>query len=760
MKTIFIMRNALGILLFLVACHSGSAQIQGIVLDAGSGLPLEKAEVKSLRSDTLIYTDEEGKFSFPVPDSLQIIFYGYSPVILYFSADNASINLHPLPFSLQEVTISSPYTERRLLDQPSAISIISAEDFKYHSQYPSIILNQVPGVFMHSGTMNTNRLTIRGIGARNPYATTKLRVFLDNIPLTNGSGETVMEDLDWSLLNRAEVYKGPAPGQYGSGLGGTLVLHSGWPEKEKSSVFVSSSVGRWGLWQEKIGGGWNSAKGTGQITISHLKQDGYRDNNTLQRDMVSLRTRHPGGKGMLIDFTLIALQMNAGIPSSIDSIQLADQPSAAAPAWLNTKGREKYSKLLLGISGKKILRNGLNASFSMSFNAHKGEERRPFDFLNEERTGVTMRVGIAKDFFQKRLQLNAGAEVLPEIYSYRLFENIGGIGQKGIMFSDNRELFISSSFYIQAVNRLTERIRATAGISLNAAAFYYKDLFHPDSNNLSGHYKKDLIPAPRLGVEYYINPENIFFIGLSRGFDMPSLSETLTENGIINPSIRPETCLNLETGLRGEVFIKRLRYNFSIYSMYIQDLLVAERTGNDTWVGKNAGRAVNKGAELELTYFLIKRMSEWTSGGEWLIFSASGSLNDYRFKEFTQDGIDFAGKRLAGVPLRNASSSLEYRYNYFYLVGTWLFTGPQYLRDDGSESLESWSVGSLASGYTLHINKNWELFLSGTIMNVSNRPYVPMVVVNAPVPAGKLPRYYYPGQPRHVQLEIKLRRKL
>jgi iron complex outermembrane receptor protein len=759
-KTIFAMRVALLVLLFLVVSQPGSAQIQGAVFDAGSGLPLHKAAVKSLRLDTLIYTDENGKFSFPGPDSLQIIFYGYSPVILYFSENNTVISLHPLPFSLQEVTITSPYTERRLLDQPSAISIITAEDFRYHSQYPSIILNQVPGVFMHSGTANTSRLTIRGIGARNPYATTKLRVFLDDIPLTNGSGETVMEDLDWSLMDRAEVYKGPAPGQYGSGLGGTIVLHSGQPGKDKASAFVASRFGRWGLWQEKIGGGWNSAKGSGQITISHLKQDGYRDNNTLQRDMFSLRTRRLGVKGAVLDFTLVALQMNAGIPSSIDSIQLADNPSAAATTWLKTKGRENYSKLLLGISGKKTLRNGLNASFSISLNAHEGEERRPFDYLNEERVGMSLRMGLSKKLLQNRLQVNAGGEIFPEIYTYRLSENTGGIGQKGDMFSDNRELFLSSSFYLQTVYRLTERMRATAGFSLNSAAFYYEDLFHTDSTSLSGHYKKEFIPAPRLAVEYYINPENIFFIGLSKGFDMPSLSETLTESGIINPSIRPETCLNLETGIRGEVLIKRLRYNFSLYSMFIEDLLVAERTGNDSWVGKNAGRAVNKGAELELTYFLIKRWSHLPEGGEWLILSASGSLNDYRFTKFMQNGFDFAGYRLAGVPFRNASTSVEYRKNYFFLVGTWLFTGPQYLRDDASESLESWSVGSLASGFSFHLKENWEVNLSGTIMNISNEQYVPMVVVNAPVPAGKLPRYYYPGQPRHLQMEIKIRRTL
>ena len=70
-------------------------------------------------------------------------------------------------------------------------------------------LNRVSGVYMHSGALNTNRITIRGIGNRSPFSTTKIRAYLDDIPLTSGDGETTIEDIDLSLINEVKVWKGP-----------------------------------------------------------------------------------------------------------------------------------------------------------------------------------------------------------------------------------------------------------------------------------------------------------------------------------------------------------------------------------------------------------------------------------------------------------------------------------------------------------------------------------------------------------------------
>ena len=52
----------------------------------------------------------------------------------------------------------------------------------------------------------------------------EIKAYLDGIPITNGSGETELEDIDLSILNGLTVYKGPSSSIYGAGLGGMINL--------------------------------------------------------------------------------------------------------------------------------------------------------------------------------------------------------------------------------------------------------------------------------------------------------------------------------------------------------------------------------------------------------------------------------------------------------------------------------------------------------------------------------------------------------
>ncbi len=85
-------------------------------------------------------------------------------------------------------------------------------------------LNRISGVLMQSGTLTTNRIVIRGVGSRSPFGTNKIRAYYGEIPLTDGRGETTIEDIDMSFLGNVDVQKGPNSSLYGAGLGGVILL--------------------------------------------------------------------------------------------------------------------------------------------------------------------------------------------------------------------------------------------------------------------------------------------------------------------------------------------------------------------------------------------------------------------------------------------------------------------------------------------------------------------------------------------------------
>ncbi|MDO9615740.1 MAG: TonB-dependent receptor plug domain-containing protein, partial [Bacteroidota bacterium] len=99
--------------------------------------------------------------------------------------------------NIQEVVVKAFGSEKRLLDTPGSIGVLTNRQLVREPSFtlaPSV--NKLAGVWMQSGSINTNRLTIRGIGTRSPYGTNKIRAYYGDIPLTNGVGETTLEDLD------------------------------------------------------------------------------------------------------------------------------------------------------------------------------------------------------------------------------------------------------------------------------------------------------------------------------------------------------------------------------------------------------------------------------------------------------------------------------------------------------------------------------------------------------------------------------------
>ena len=119
------------------------------------------------------------------------------------------IQLSINPSELKEVIINANNIPQKLKKAITSIEIISVTDIERGSAIDlTPILNRTPGVFMQSGALNTNRITIRGIGSRNLYGTSKIRAYFQDIPLTSGNGETTIEDFELGAISRLEIMKG------------------------------------------------------------------------------------------------------------------------------------------------------------------------------------------------------------------------------------------------------------------------------------------------------------------------------------------------------------------------------------------------------------------------------------------------------------------------------------------------------------------------------------------------------------------------
>ena len=86
--------------------------------------------------------------------------------------------------TLTEVILESKRVQNNSLILP--IDAISSQDIeRYAPTEITTVLNETPSVHVFSGALNTNRLTVRGMGARTPYGTNKIQAYFNGIPITS-----------------------------------------------------------------------------------------------------------------------------------------------------------------------------------------------------------------------------------------------------------------------------------------------------------------------------------------------------------------------------------------------------------------------------------------------------------------------------------------------------------------------------------------------------------------------------------------------
>jgi len=136
----------------------------------------------------------------------------FSFFFLFFSFLSSSVfgQVKKDTISLSEIILETSPIKNTLQNAASSISVISNADInKTDGVILTPVLNKIPGVNMQQGAMNTNRITIRGLGARSQYGTNRVKAYFDGIPLTSGDGETVIEDIDVASIEKIEIIKGP-----------------------------------------------------------------------------------------------------------------------------------------------------------------------------------------------------------------------------------------------------------------------------------------------------------------------------------------------------------------------------------------------------------------------------------------------------------------------------------------------------------------------------------------------------------------------
>ena len=652
--------------------------------------------------------------------------------------------------ALSVITLIGSPIKNSIQNTAASVSIITTVDInKSDGIILTPVLNKIPGVTMQQGALNTNRITIRGIGARSQYGTNKIKAYFDGIPLTSGEGETTIDDIDLASIEKIEIIKGPNSTSFGSGLGGVIQLFSKESPLLESFGKANLTFGSFGLLQQRLSGGFSDSKTNLFSSYNDLQSDGFRTNSSYKRQSFNLHGKQKISSNGNLSFLGIYTRLKAFIPSSINETDLKNNPEKAASTWAAAKGYESYDKFLLGLGYDHRFSERWSLQTSIFSNFKKAYEPRPFDILEDKTSSVGFRsnVNYKNRFLSLPFELSFGTELLTEKYQYSLFKNLyqskpGNGSVEGEEFSAINQNRSYINYFLQMELWLTDKLHLETGVAFNESKYSLEDVFEKNLGGEKMPYTFGNIWSPRVGLSYKVSNGKNIFTSVSKGFSVPAVSETLTPEGKINTDLKPEMGVNYEIGFKGNWLGNKLYTEVTFYSTQIKNLLVARRTADDQYVGINAGSSSHKGIEIMLNYKILELNTFQIAP------YFSGAVNNFKFKDFLDGDFDYSGNQLTGVPENQFNFGVDLNTKYGFSINASFRTmGKIPLNDSNTKYSDRYSLLDLKTTYVFTILKILKTEFNAGINNTLNTKYAANILPNAVGFGNAAPRYFYPGNP-------------
>ena len=450
-------------------------------------------------------------------------------------------------YQLNEVVVKGIIAKKRKqvsenVEVLSKETIYNNDGFQYQT-----VLNQIPGVFMQNGVLNTNRITIRGIGARSPFATTSIRTYFGDIPLTDGNGISAIEDLEFATLQAIEVHKGPAASSFGVGLGGAIILQPNFGEYNNLETSIQTTHGSFGLLRNVASVQYGNNKMKSNYVYSNTHSDGYRENNEYDRQTFTALVHWDISDKDKLQVTGNFTDLKAYIPSSLNYDDYITSPEKAAFTWGASQGNEDFQSYLAGITWQHLFKKDLELKTSTFGSFKKNYESRPFNILDEDSKIFGARTQLSKK--GKQFSWGVGGEYFYDNNSNKTLENLYSASNPGSVageiltnFNEFRSYY---NLFLELEFKVNKQFLINSGFNLNKTQYNIKN----QTVNNSESFGFNPVFSPKLGFVYLANSVLKFRGNVAHGFANPTSEETLLPDGIFNPDLNAEKGWNLEFGI-------------------------------------------------------------------------------------------------------------------------------------------------------------------------------------------------------------------
>ena len=652
--------------------------------------------------------------------------------------------------TLAPVIVTAPRLPSALDQIPAGVAVVEKDDIQLGQPTVSLdeALTRVPGVFVQNryNFAQDTRIAIRGFGARSAFGVRGIQIYADGIPLTLPDGQSQIDIIDPSSIERIEVMRGPISALYGNASGGVINITT---EEGPDEPFIEARTlnGEFGLWKTLVKGGGQSDRTNYFFNLSRLTIDGYRDHSEAESWTLNGKFRRD-----LNDSSDLTLLVNSVYspelkdPGGLDREQVAADPSQAAPLNLKYYTGEEVLDGRLGLVFRHTLSSDQNLEAAGYYSQRQLDNAIPFRFIELDREvfGGRLQYDISSELFGLTQQLFAGVDVQHAADDRLNFDNIDGSPGDDLLLSQDEEVN-NVGLFLQERLDLTDQWSLIAGGRYDYVRFEVDDRLLIDGDDTG---KKTFDEATgRFGVIFTPRPDFHFYANIAQSFETPTTTELVNRpegGGGINPEIEPQTAVNYEIGMK-RAGGGGLGCEAALFTMQLDDELIAFRDSTDRVFYRNAGESRRTGAELSLSLELAKGF----------VARFAYTYLDAEFTAYQKDGIDLAGNEVPGLTDHQLFGELMFRHPYGFYAGVdALVVGDFYVDDENTEKNDNSTVANFRTGWEKAIG-DWLVAPFFGVQNFLDENYNNNVRINA-----RGGRYFEPAPGLNVYAGIGIRYRL
>ncbi len=783
-------------------------QLNGIILDDSTDLPLENVTVFNSDTNQISYSNNNGYFEIILnnPES-EIVFFleGYNLVSNFYSAgeEQISIKLIPKLEELSEVVVRANlkriFQIRRMEDvvgtriyagKKNEVILLDVSMANLASNNARQIYNQIPGLNIYQNDDAGLQLNIGGRGL-NPNRTANFNTRQNNYDISAdalGYPESYYTPPPEGL-EEIQILRGAASLQYGTQFGGLINFKIKKPKPDDNFELITrNTTGSNNLYTNFTSISSSNEKFGYYGYLNYKIGDGFRDNSDFEsiNTFQSLNFNLTDKSNLVTEITYLKyLAHQAGGLSDrmfeLDPFQSNRERNWFEVDWLlyNLKYNYKIStnsNFSFNFFGLDAKRNALGFRTNRVDQIDYGEERdlikgrfRNFGFETRYINNYT--------FLKKKSYLLIGAK-----YYNSFSESTQGPG------SSSKKADFKFD-YLNFPNYVNQSEYSYPNFNL---AFFGENIFYLNENfsvtpgfrfenintNLDGYYRKINLDAAGNTIYNEIFEENdskrrsflLLGLGLSykknstelyTNFSQNFRSVTFADISIINPAyainpnIDDEKGYTFDLGLRGN-YNKMISYDSSIFALIYRDRIgFIQRAYKDGSVKSERGN-VGNAQIIGIESLFDFDINEIFFKNEFMDFNIFLNYSYIESKYLESKEVGITGKQVEFVPKNNFKTGLKFGYKNFAINFQYSYLSNQFTDSSNAVSgnlsgvigeIPSYEISDLSLSYKLRNIK----FEAG-INNLFDEIYFTRRATGYPGP-GIIPS---PPKNSYLTVEIKL----